>query len=298
MPARIIDGKAISDQIRSEIAVETAALKQRGIIPGLGFILVGENPASKSYVRAKGKACEKVGFYSLTKELPKETTQAELMDGVNRFNRDPAIHGFLVQLPLPGHLDETAVIEAISPGKDVDCFHPYNVGSLAAGKDVFAPCTPAGVVELLLRTGFNPAGRHVVILGRSSIVGRPLATLLSRKGRGGNATVTICHSQTPDLPYFIRQADFLIAAIGRAEMVRGDMLKPGAVVIDVGINRVEDPSMPGDKKYRLVGDVHFASACEVAQAITPVPGGVGPMTIAMLLKNTLTAAQQSLGERP
>jgi len=297
MPAKIIDGKAISDQIRNEIAQGTAALKQRGITPGLGFILVGDNPASRSYVRAKGKACEQVGFHSLTKELPKETTQAELMDWVNRFNRDPAIHGFLVQLPLPGHLDETAVIEAISPGKDVDCFHPYNVGSLAAGKDVFAPCTPAGVVELLLRSGFDPAGRHVVILGRSSIVGRPLATLLSRKGRGGNATVTICHSQTPDLPYFIRQADILIAAIGRAEMVRGEMLKPGAIVIDVGINRMEDPSMPGDKKYRLVGDVHFASACEVAQAITPVPGGVGPMTIAMLLKNTLKASQRSLGEQ-
>ena len=298
MPAKIIDGKAISDQIRSEIAQNTTALKQRGITPGLGFILVGDNPASRSYVRAKGKACEQVGFYSLTKELPKETTQIELMDWVNRFNRDPAIHGFLVQLPLPDHLDESAVIEAISPSKDVDCFHPYNVGSLAAGKDVFAPCTPAGVVELLLRGGFDPAGRHAVILGRSSIVGRPLATLLSRKSHGGNATVTICHSQTPDLPHFIRQADILIAAIGRAEMVRGHMLKPGAIVIDVGINRVEDSSMPGDKKYRLVGDVHFASACEVAQAITPVPGGVGPMTIAMLLKNTLKAAQRLSGEQP
>ena len=298
MPAKIVDGKAISDQIRSEVAQETAVLKQRGITPGLGFILVGNNQASRTYVRAKGKACEQVGFYSLTQELPQETTQAELMDWVKRFNRDPAIHGFLVQLPLPGHLDETEVIKAISPAKDVDCFHPYNIGSLAAGKDVFAPCTPAGVVELLLRSGFDPARQHVVILGRSSIVGRPLAALLSRKGRGGNATVTICHSQTPDLPYFIRQADILIAAMGRAEMVRGDMLKPGAVVIDVGINRVEDPSMPGDKKYRLVGDVHFASACEVARAITPVPGGVGPMTIAMLLKNTLTAAQRLYGGQP
>ncbi len=295
MPVRIIDGKAISEQIRGEISRQTADLKQRGITPGLGFILVGDNPASRSYVRAKGKACEQVGFYSLTQELPAETTQAELMDWVDRFNHDPAIHGFLVQLPLPDHLDESRVIDVISPAKDVDCFHPYNVGRLAAGKDVFAPCTPAGVVELLLRSGFDPAGKHVVILGRSSIVGRPLATLLSRKASGGNATVTICHSQTPDLAYFIRQADILIAAIGRAEMVRGDMLKPGAVVIDVGINRVEDPTAAGDKKYRLVGDVHYPSASEVAQAITPVPGGVGPMTIAMLLKNTLTAAQRSVG---
>lgn len=294
MAAKIIDGKAIADQMKGEMAKQAAKLKGQGITPGLGFILVGDNPASRSYVRAKGKACELVGFYSVTQELPESTSQSELMSWVDRFNRDPAIHGILVQLPLPDHLDETEVLEAVDPFKDVDCFHPYNVGRLAAGRDVFAPCTPAGVVELLLRSGYDPAGRHAVILGRSSIVGRPLAAMLSRKGRGGNATVTVCHSQTPNLPRFIKQADILIAAMGRAEFVRGEMLKPGAIVIDVGINRVEDPTAAGDKKYRLTGDVHFASAVEVAAAITPVPGGVGPMTITMLLKNTLTAAQRKL----
>jgi len=298
MAAKIIDGKAIAEQIKQEIAAQTNELRQKGIVPGLGFILVGENPASRSYVKSKGKACEQVGFYSMTKELPEQTSQQDLLAWVDRFNRDPAIHGFLVQLPLPAHLDETAIIEAIDPGKDVDCFHPYNVGRLAAGREVFAPCTPAGVVELLLRSGCDPAGQHVVVLGRSAIVGRPLATLLSRKGRGGNATVTLCHSRTADLTRFIRQADILIAALGRAEFVRGDMLKSGAVVIDVGINRVEDRTAAGEKKYRLVGDVHFASAVEVASAITPVPGGVGPMTITMLLKNTLRAARRRLeGEK-
>jgi methylenetetrahydrofolate dehydrogenase (NADP+)/methenyltetrahydrofolate cyclohydrolase len=295
MSAKILDGKLISAQIKEEVAAETAELKKRGITPGLGFILVGENPASQSYVKMKGKACAQMGFHSITKILPGDIRQEELMDWVDRFNRNPSLHGFLVQLPLPAGLDESAVIEAVNPAKDVDCFHPYNVGRLAAGMDIFQPCTPAGIVEILLRSGCDPAGKHVVILGRSSIVGRPLALLLSRKMRGGDATVTICHSRTPNLPHFIRQADILIAAIGKPEFVRGDMLKPGVVVIDVGINRVESAHPDGETPYRLVGDVHFSSAVEVAAAITPVPGGVGPMTIAMLLKNTLTAARRTAG---
>lgn len=294
MPAKIIDGKEIAAQIRQEVAEAAAELKAKGVTPGLGFILVGNDPASRSYVKSKGKACEQAGFYSVTQELPESTSQAELMAWVDRFNRDPAIHGFLVQLPLPPGLDETQVIEAINPAKDVDCFHPYNVGRLPLGTEAFAPCTPAGVVELLLRSGYDPRGKHAVILGRSSIVGRPLSVLLSRKGRGGDATVTVCHSRTPDLGYFTRQADILVAAMGKAESVHGDMIKPGAVVIDVGINRVEDPSVAG-KGYRLTGDVDFASASQVAGAITPVPGGVGPMTIAMLLTNTLRAAQRQAG---
>jgi methylenetetrahydrofolate dehydrogenase (NADP+)/methenyltetrahydrofolate cyclohydrolase len=294
MPAKIIDGKEIAGQIRQEVAEESKALKDTGITPGLGFILVGNDPASRAYVKSKGKACEQVGFYSLTKELPVTTTQAELMAWVHQFNRDPAIHGFLVQLPLPEGLDETQVIEAVDSSKDVDCFHPYNVGRLPLGTEAFAPCTPAGIVELLIRSGNDPRGKHAVILGRSSIVGRPLSILLSRKGRGGDATVTVCHSRTPDLAHFTRQADILVAAMGKAEFVHGDMIKPGAVVIDVGINRVDDPSVEG-KGYRLTGDVDFASAQQVAGAITPVPGGVGPMTIAMLLKNTLRAAKVKAG---
>ncbi len=294
MSAKIIDGRAIADQIKREVAEEALELRRRGVVPGLGFILVGDNPASRSYVRMKGKACEQAGFYSLTQELPADTPQKELLDWVHRFNADPLVHGFLVQLPLPQSLDEGQVVEAVDPAKDVDCFHPYNVGRLGLGHAPFAPCTPAGIVELLLRSGCDPQGKHVVILGRSSIVGRPLATLLSRKGRGGNATVTLCHSRTPSLAYFAKQADIVIAAMGQPELVRGEMLKPGTVVVDVGINRVEDPA--SEKKYRLVGDVHFPSAVEIASAITPVPGGVGPMTIAMLLRNTLEAARRRMAE--
>lgn len=295
MTAQIIDGKAIAQKIKDEIAEATQELKQKGITPGLGFILVGEDPASQTYVRMKGKACELVGFYSITKKLLKDTIQAELLSWVNKFNLDPEISGFLVQLPLPGHLNESEVIEAVDPAKDVDCFNPYNVGRLPLGGEAFAPCTPAGVVELLLRSGYDPSGKHVVIVGRSSIVGRPLATLLSRKGPGGNATVTLCHSRTPDLAHFLKQADIAVAAIGQPEIIHGDMLKPGCVVIDVGVNRVEVPKEENPKGYRLVGDVHFPSASQVAEAITPVPGGVGPMTIAMLLQNTLRAAQRKAG---
>ncbi len=293
MSAKIIDGKEIAAQIRQEVATAAEDLKLKGIIPGLGFILVGDDPASRTYVKSKGKACEQAGFYSITKELPAHTSQSELMTWIERFNRDSAIHGFLVQLPLPPGLNETQVIEAVNPAKDVDCFHPYNVGRLPLGTEAFAPCTPAGIVELLVRSGYEPAGRHVVIVGRSSIVGRPLSILLSRKGHGGDATVTVCHSRTPNLSQFTRQADILVAAMGKTEFIRGDMVKPGSIVIDVGINRVDDPGVEG-KGYHLTGDVHFPSVSEVAVAITPVPGGVGPMTIAMLLKNTLQAAQRQI----
>lgn len=294
MPAKIIDGKAVSEQIRREVATETIDLQRRGITPGLGFILVGDDPASQTYVRMKGKACRQVGFHSVTERLPADISLNELLDEVRKFNHDKSIHGFLVQLPLPGGLDETTVIEAVNPTKDVDCFHPYNVGRLHFGGEAFAPCTPAGIVELLLRSGYVPAGRHVVIVGRSSIVGRPLSILLSRKGRGGDATVTLCHSRTTNLVAHLKTADIVIAAIGRPEMITGEMLKPGCVVVDVGVNRVVVPESENSRGYKLVGDVHFASAVEVAAAITPVPGGVGPMTIAMLLRNTLKAAKNSL----
>jgi methylenetetrahydrofolate dehydrogenase (NADP+)/methenyltetrahydrofolate cyclohydrolase len=294
MPAKIIDGKRISNQIKEEIREEAEALKRKGIVPGLGFILVGDDPASQTYVRMKGRACEEVGFHSVTQRLPADITQEELLNWVHQFNNDEAIHGFLVQLPLPGVLDQTAVIEAVNPAKDVDCFHPYNVGRLHFGKEAFAPCTPAGVLELLIRSGYNPAGRHVVIVGRSSIVGRPLSILLSRKAPGGDATVTLCHSRTTDLVSHLRSADIVIAAMGRPEMITGRMLNPGCVVIDVGVNRVEVSPEEDKRGYKLVGDVHFASAVEVAEAVTPVPGGVGPMTIAMLLKNTLKAAQRGV----
>jgi len=290
MAATVIDGKAVSATIRAEVHEQSELLKgERGITPGLAFILVGENPASQSYVRSKGQACEEMGFHSVTERLPATTSQDELLELIRRFNSDPAIHGILVQLPLPTHIDEQKIIEAIDYRKDVDGFHPVNVGRLVIGLDCLKPCTPAGVQELLMRSGNDPAGKHVVIVGRSNIVGKPVLNLLLQKQRGANAVVTVAHTGAKDLTTYVRQGDVVIAAIGKAEAIHGSMLKPGCVVIDVGINRIPDPSAKSGS--RLVGDVHFASASEVASAITPVPGGVGPMTIAMLMKNTLRAAQ-------
>jgi methylenetetrahydrofolate dehydrogenase (NADP+)/methenyltetrahydrofolate cyclohydrolase len=289
--AEIIDGKKIADDIKREVKEETARLKEtKGIIPGLAFILVGENPASQSYVRSKGKACEEVGFNSITERLPETTSEQTLLEMIHRFNTDSKIHGLLVQLPLPKHINEQRVIEAIDPNKDVDGFHPINIGKLVIGLDTFKPCTPAGIQELLIRSGNNPSGKHVVIVGRSNIVGKPIANILFQKQAGANAVVTIAHTGASDLTQFTKQADILIAAIGKPEMITGAMLKDGVVVIDVGINRVEDSS--AKKGYRIVGDVHFESASKIAKAITPVPGGVGLMTVAMLLKNTLKAAQR------
>lgn len=291
MTARIIDGKQIAEDIKTEVRRETEALKQaRGITPGLAFILVGENPASHVYVKSKEKACERMGFRSVTERLPATTSQEELLGMITAFNADQMIHGILVQLPLPKHIDDNAIIEAIDWRKDVDGFHPVNVGKLVIGQECLRPCTPAGVQELLVRSGNDPSGKHVVVVGRSNIVGKPVLNMLLQKQRGANAVVTIAHTGGGDIARFTRQADIVIAAIGRAEAITGDMLKPGVVVIDVGINRVEDATAPNG--YRIVGDVHFASAATVASAITPVPGGVGPMTIAMLMKNTLEAAKR------
>jgi methylenetetrahydrofolate dehydrogenase (NADP+)/methenyltetrahydrofolate cyclohydrolase len=290
MPALIIDGKKIAEEIRLEVKLETERLKtERGIVPGLAFILVGENPASQSYVKMKGKACNEVGFYSVTEKLPAEISEQELLRLIEQFNHDEKIHGILVQLPLPNHINEERILNAIDYRKDVDGFHPINVGRLVTGQDCLKPCTPLGVQELLVRSGNDPSGKHVVVVGRSNIVGKPVMNILLQKQKGANAVVTIAHTGTKDISYFTKQADILIAAIGKAECITGDMLKPGAVVIDVGINRLEDSSTKSGN--RTVGDVHFASASQVASAITPVPGGVGPMTIAMLLKNTLQAAK-------
>ncbi|MBI5215792.1 MAG: bifunctional methylenetetrahydrofolate dehydrogenase/methenyltetrahydrofolate cyclohydrolase FolD [Ignavibacteriae bacterium] len=290
MSAKIIDGKRIAEEIRSEVKQETERLKtERGIVPGLAFILVGENPASQSYVKMKGKACDEVGFYSVTEKLSVETSEHELLCLIEQFNHDTKIHGILVQLPLPKHINEERILNAIDYRKDVDGFHPINVGRLVTGQDCLKPCTPLGVQELLIRSGNDPSGKHVVVVGRSNIVGKPVMNILLQKQRGANAVVTITHTGAKDISYFTKQADILIAAIGKAESITGEMLKPGAVVIDVGINRIEDSSAKNG--YRTVGDVHFASASQIASAITPVPGGVGPMTIAMLLKNTLQAAK-------
>jgi methylenetetrahydrofolate dehydrogenase (NADP+)/methenyltetrahydrofolate cyclohydrolase len=289
---RIISGKELSDTMRAEIAERSAAfLAETGVRPGLVTVMVGEDPASQLYVRMKGKAADRAGFMSRNMVLPAATTQDELLGVIAGLNADPAVHGILVQLPLPDHIAESAVIDAISPDKDVDGFHPVNTGRLSAGDpDVLAPCTPAGVVEMLVRSGYDPAGKHVVVVGRSNIVGKPLAQLLLRRGRGGDATVTVAHSKTPDLGSLTRLADVVVAAVGRAELITADMVKPGAVVIDVGVNRVDDPTR--EKGYRVVGDVAFDEVAEVAGAITPVPGGVGPMTITMLLANTLEAARR------
>jgi methylenetetrahydrofolate dehydrogenase (NADP+)/methenyltetrahydrofolate cyclohydrolase len=289
--ARIIDGKKIGEDMRRDLAPEIAALKSRRVTPGLAVVLVGENPASQVYVRMKGKACQDLGMHSETIKLPAQAAEAELLDVIDRLNHDPAIHGMLVQLPLPKQIDETRVLHRILPGKDVDGFHPENVGKVSIGDPTgFRPATPYGVQQMLVREGVETAGAHVVIVGRSNIVGRPMASLLLHKGKGADATVTVCHSRTRDIGAVTRQADILIVAMGKPEFVRGDMIRPGAVVVDVGVNRVEDPTV--EKGYRLVGDVAYAEALEVASAITPVPGGVGPMTITMLLYNTVQAARQ------
>jgi methylenetetrahydrofolate dehydrogenase (NADP+)/methenyltetrahydrofolate cyclohydrolase len=287
----VIDGKALSEVMRAEIAGQAAAFKeQTGITPGLTVVLVGADPASEVYVRMKGKAAEKAGFNSQEIKLPADTTEAHLLGVIDGLNSDPRVHGILVQLPLPKHINKERVLSAISVDKDVDGFHPTNAGRLAIGDtEVLAPATPAGIIQMLMRNGHDPKGKHVVVVGRSTIVGKPVALLLLQDGPGGNATVTIAHSRTPDLAAITRQADILIAAVGRPEMIKRDMVKPGAVVIDVGTNRVDDASSP--KGYKLVGDVAFDEVSEVAAAISPSPGGVGPMTITMLLANTLKAAQ-------
>ena len=292
MPAKIIDGAAIAYKVRADVAVAAAALAKKGIIPGLTVVLVGEDPASAVYVGAKEKACKEAGMRGETIRMPATTTQAELLAVVDRLNADPAIHGILVQSPLPKQIDPQTVIRRIASHKDVDGFHPVNVGKVLIGdKDAFAPCTPWGVQVLLEEFGVKTAGMDCVIVGRSNIVGKPMASLMVQSGAHADCTVTVCHSRTRDLTAHTKRADLLIAAIGKAEFITGDMIKPGAVVIDVGVNRVEDATKKAG--FRLRGDVHFDSAKEVASLITPVPGGVGRMTIAMLLKNTVRAAEMS-----
>ncbi|MEK6649356.1 MAG: bifunctional methylenetetrahydrofolate dehydrogenase/methenyltetrahydrofolate cyclohydrolase FolD [Bacteroidota bacterium] len=291
--ALLIDGKKIAAEIRAEVKAVVDRLRaEQNTVPGLAFILVGEDPASQSYVRMKGKACEEVGFHSVTDRLPESIKEVKLLERIRSLNADHSIHGILVQLPLPGHINESRVISAIDPAKDVDGFHPVNVGKLVIGEETLRPCTAAGIQELLIRSHIDVAGKHVVVVGRSNIVGKPIANILLQKQKGANAVVTVVHTGAKDLEPYLRSADILIAAIGKPEVIRGEHLKPGVVVVDVGINRVEDPSQKNG--YRIVGDVHFESASKVAGAITPVPGGVGPMTIALLLKNTLQACRATV----
>ena len=288
---KLIDGKEIAQKIHAQTRLSVDALKERGHTPGLAVVLVGEDPASRAYVRSKDRMCHELGMYSRKLELPASTTQEELLEVVAALNADPAIHGILVQSPPPPSIDERRIIEAIDPRKDVDGFHPVNVAKVALGDpDAFVPCTPLGCQRLLIESGIETAGAHAVVLGRSMIVGKPMALLLMQKGPGGDATVTVAHSRTRDLAAVCRSADILIAAIGRPGFVRADFVKEGAVVIDVGINRVDDPGSP--KGSRLVGDVAFEEVAPKCAAITPVPGGVGPMTIAMLMHNTVLACQR------
>lgn len=293
MSAKIIDGKAIAAEIRTEVAAEVAALKEQGIQPGLAVVLVGENPASEVYVRNKRKTCEELGIASFAHDLPVSTTEAELLALVEQLNNDPRVHGILIQMPLPKQISEQKVLNAIDPDKDVDGFHPVNVGRLLNGEPCFVACTPLGCRELLIRSGYDPSGKHVVVVGRSNIVGKPVAALLMQKAKGADATVTVCHSRTRDLPGITQQADILIAAIGIPYFVKASMVKEGVVVIDVGINRIDDDTRPSGT--RLVGDVDYDAVREKAEAITPVPGGVGPMTIIMLMKNTVEAARRARG---
>lgn len=292
MSAKIIDGNAIGKAIREEVRGEIAQLEAKGVVPGLTFVLVGENPASQVYVRMKGKAADELKVRSDTFSLPADTPEAELLALLDRLNADVTVHGILVQLPLPKHMNAGRVINRMDPAKDVDGFHPINVGKLVMGdRTAYRPCTPAGVLELLARSGIDPRGQHAVVVGRSMIVGRPVANLLLQDAPGANATVTVCHTKTKDLARYTREADILVVAAGRPQVITGDMIRPGAVVIDVGVNRVTDPA--SHRGYRLVGDVKFSEASEVAGFITPVPGGVGPMTIAMLMRNTVQAARQA-----
>jgi methylenetetrahydrofolate dehydrogenase (NADP+)/methenyltetrahydrofolate cyclohydrolase len=283
MTAKILDGKEISEKIKGNIKVEVNRLKEKGITPGLAVILVGENPASKVYVKNKQKACENVGMYSEEHKLPESTTQEELLRLVERLNRDNKIHGILVQLPLPKHIDSDTILKGIDPSKDVDGFHPYNIGMLLIGQPIFIPCTPYGIMNMIEHSGISVEGKTAVVVGRSNIVGKPVALLLMHK----NATVTVCHSKTKDLADVCRKADIIVAAIGKPKMIKADMVKDGAVVIDVGINRLDDGS--------LVGDVDYDEVSKKAGWITPVPGGVGPMTIAMLMYNTVHAAKMQAG---
>lgn len=290
MAAALIDGKAIAQKLRAELAIRVTEFRRStNIVPHLAAVLVGDDPASAVYVRSKQKGCEQMGMGSSLHTLPANTSQAELLDVVQKLNADRTVHGILVQLPLPRQIDTKAVLDAVDPRKDVDCFHPINVGLLVQGRARFLPCTPHGCQQLLVESGIEISGKHVAVIGRSEIVGKPLAMMLMQKGPNANATVTVCHSQTRNLPEVTRAADILVAAIGVAEFVKAKMVKPGAVVIDVGMNR------PADK---LVGDVDFEDVSRVASAITPVPGGVGPMTIAMLLENTLTAARLAGDSHP
>ena len=296
MAAKILDGQALAAEIRAEVG--TGILEMQGnheVTPGLAAVLVGEDPASAVYVRNKRRACEEVGMFSETFEMPANSSTAAVLERVQALNADQRFHGILVQLPLPSLVDQHQIIEAIDPNKDVDGIHPYNIGKLLQGRPDFIPGTPGGVQQLLLRNGYDPAGANVVICGRSDIVGKPLAILLMQRQEGGNATVTVCHTQTRDLARITRQADILVAAMGRPNAITADMVKSGAVVVDVGINRVEDATRK--RGYRLQGDVNFEPVAAKAGAITPVPGGVGPMTIAMLLVNTLAAARISIHGR-
>ncbi len=290
MVAKIIDGNVVAAEIRQELSRKVEELKGKGIIPALAVVLVGEDPASVSYITAKAKGCAEVGIYEETMRLPANTTEEEVLATVDRLNKDPKFNGILVQLPLPKHIDDRKIINFISPEKDVDAFHPINVGKLLRGEECFLPCTPHGVQQLLVRSGYSPEGKHVVICGRSNIVGKPLAAIFIQKARGANATVTVVHTGTKDLTSITRQADILVAAMGVPRVITADMVKEGAVVIDVGVNRVDDPT--SKRGFKLVGDVDFNAVKEKAEAITPVPGGVGPMTVTMLLVNTVDAAER------
>ncbi len=296
MTAKILDGQALAKEIRAEVAAGVAEMRQKhGVTPGLAAVIVGENPASAIYVRNKRRACDEVGMVSDTLELPADSTNEQILDCVQQLNGDSRVHGILVQLPLPPQINERLIIESVDPDKDVDGLHPFNMGKLVQGRPDFVPGTPAGIQQILLRNGHDPAGANVVICGRSDIVGKPTALLLMQRSDGANATVTVCHTRTKNMADITRQADILVAAMGRPRAITADMVKEGAVVIDVGINRVEDSSRK--QGYRLEGDVDFEAVSEKASAITPVPGGVGPMTIAMLLVNTLTAARLGIHGR-
>ncbi|HOK09103.1 MAG TPA: bifunctional methylenetetrahydrofolate dehydrogenase/methenyltetrahydrofolate cyclohydrolase FolD [Candidatus Hydrogenedens sp.] len=289
---KLLDGVKLAEKIKAELKQKVLELKEKGIMPGLAVVLVGDNPASQIYVRNKRKTCEELGIQSFAYDLPKETTETELLELIDKLNRDNAVHGILIQSPVPKHIDEEKILNAVDPNKDVDGFHPVNKGKLLNGQDCFVACTPAGIQELLLRYGYNIQGRHVVIVGRSNIVGKPLAALLVQKSVGADATVTICHSRTKNLAQITKTADILVAAMGVPEFIQGRMVRDGCVVIDVGMNRIPDNTKKSG--YRLIGDVHFPSVSKKARAITPVPGGVGPMTIAMLMKNTVKSAEKTL----